>query len=242
MSEDINKDAYLAGRLIRWGLTVRAQPAHEQEYQQLIGRFESDLVFRALVRETVAGLGLSVLAASGRGFVLAPDGESPFLMAPTSFRGRAFQNSDERLLNGLVQVGVAATVFPRAEDLEASDTLTRPPITVAEVEEQLRSLSLRFEEATKGKPDPEATGLYEAWRVYQKYRPVKETNDGRQAPLSTRRIIQANLEQLVAQGCFLEKVFEGEQRFQPTWRYQVLVQELAASQLYEHIQSVLCPS
>lgn len=244
-------DAYRIGRLLQWGLRTRARPAQEPEYAELIEDYLNRAELRAATRETARGLGLLILDASEHGLVLAPEHESVFALTPANFRSHT--TADDRLLDGLVQVAIATTVFPRARDLEEDPDVARPPVTVDEVEDQLRQLCVRLGEEAKSRPDPEssdeATGLYEAWRVYQRRLAILETKDERRARRSTRRIIEHNLERLREFGCFtptratrqLDDFGPGGNRsaWQPTRRYQVLIQELAASRLFDELRTVL---
>src|SRR5690606_22993839 len=135
---------------------------------------------------------------SEHGIVLTPQEDSVFLLKASDYR--ASSRAEDRLLDGLVQVAVATTVFPRARDLEDDIDRPRPPVTVDEVEEQLRALCNRFEEEHRDEPDPRAedeeAGLYEAWRIYSRRFSTKDTRDDRQSRQSTRRIIEYGLEKL----------------------------------------------
>src|SRR6266480_835354 len=96
-------DAYLAGRLIQWGLRVKERPALQAEYKELIDRLQDRSEFRVLVNQLADGLGLRILDWGDHGLALAPVGDSPFALKGASFRpNRA--DADERLLDGLVQV------------------------------------------------------------------------------------------------------------------------------------------
>ena len=164
--------AQAAGRLLHWGLRPHARPAQEPEYQQLVDRYFNDHSFRTIVRQTAEGLGLLVLDVSEHGLVLVPDEDSPFALRGADFRPGASRVED-RMLDGLVQLAIAAAVFPRARDLAEDSDLARPPVTVDEVEDELRSICDRLALQAKGEPDPEAgdeeRGLLEAWRVYQRH-------------------------------------------------------------------------
>ena len=235
-------DVYLAGRLIQWGLSPRAVPLQEPEYQTLIEQYLDAGAFRALVRDLARGLGLMVLDAGPHGIVLAPTIDSVFELRGANFRPTA-SGADDRLLDGLAQLAIAASVFPRAQDLDEESTVARPPVTVDEVDDTLRILCDRIGETHKREPDPvaadETAGLYEAWRVYRRRVSVMETRDDRRASRTTRRIIEYGLERLREAGCFVREERGGEARFQPTWRYQVLVKEFAATAVFERIRDIL---
>lgn len=230
------------GRLLQWGLRPQARPAQEPTYQELIDRYFDDGGFRAAVRETARGLGLEVLDASEHGLVLVPVEDSVFALRPADFRPSASKVED-RMLDGLVQIAIATTVFPRARDLDEDPDLVRPPVTVGEIDAQLRSICDMLAEQARDAPDPEASdeerGLIEAWRVYQRRSEAIATKDARKGTRSTRRIIEHGLERLREFGCFTAIRQGRESAWQPTRRYQIMVQELAATRLYEHVRAVL---
>jgi hypothetical protein len=234
-------DAYAAGRLIQWGLQPRERPAQEPEYLELINRYLDISDFKVLVQSVARGLGLQILDVGEHGLVLAPDGESAFAFRASDFRPG--KTVDERLLDGLVQIAIATTIFPRARDLADDPTLARPPVTVDEVEENLRTVCDRLQEAARGAPDPEASdevaGLEEAWRLYQRRLASMATKDARQAERSTRRIIEYGLERLCEFGCFVRVAAREPTEYQPTWRYQVLVRDLAATTVYQAVRQAL---
>lgn len=239
MSENTGELVYQAARLIQFGLRPKTRPVQDSEYQQLITHYLDHAEFRTIVKEMATGLGMSVLEASELGLVLSPSEDSVFAVHPASILKR--QTPDDRLLDGLVQMAIAATVFPRAQDLEDTSTTARPPVTVDEIEESVRALCQRLDEEAKGRPDPAldegTTGLYEAWRVYNSRSPARETPDKRQAARTTRRIIETNLELLHEWGCFMRTPTEGA--YQSTWRYQVLVKELAATSAHAKVRELL---
>ncbi|MBZ9712471.1 hypothetical protein [Deinococcus multiflagellatus] len=237
---DADDAPYAAGRLVQWGLRNGAHPKRNDEYQALLARYLDRLEFREVVQRFAEGLELEILEASTEhGMVLAPLPGSAFATQASDYRPSS--NEDTRLLDGLVQVAIAATVYPRAMDLLGDPTTVRNPVTVAEIEETLRQLVNRLDEAAKQQPDPvpeEAGGLYEAWRVYKHRQAQRSTKDQRASPFSTHRIIEYALDYLCKQHCFQHK----GQVYRPLWRYQVLVQEHAASRAHAAVKRALNPS
>lgn len=234
--------AWHAGRLLQWGLRPLARPAQEAEYRELVERYFDDGEFRVVVRETADGLGLHVVDVSEHGLVLAPHEDSIFAMKPASFRPGESKVT-VRLLDGLAQLAIATTVFPRARDLDDDADIVRAPVTIDEVESQLRRLCERLAEQARGAPDPsaddEARGLIEAWRVYLQHLDTMETRDTRKAMRATRRVIEFSLERLREYGCFTQVRLGSEAAWQPTRRYQVLVQQLAGTKLFELVRQSL---
>lgn len=239
--EDHN-EAFLAGRLIQWGLDPRSRPSQEPEYQGLINRYLDREEFRRVVQEVSRGLGLHVLDVGEHGLILAPGDESLFAFRPAQFRPTS-ASTDDRLVDGLVQLAIATTIFPRDRDLDEDSSIARPPTTVEEVEGTLRTVCQRLEEASRNRPDPSAAeedlGLYEAWRVFNRRLRAMETRDDRKAQRTTLRAVEYSLEKLREFGCFT-KMTQGEVVFfQPTYRYQVLVKQMAASAAFQALQRMM---
>jgi hypothetical protein len=234
-------DAHRAGRLLQWGLRPRCRPSQEPEYRQLLDRYLDRDDFRAAVREFARGLGVRVLDAGDHGLVLGPAAGSAFALKPAEFRPSS-SAADDRLLDGLVQLAIAATVFPRARDLEEAAEAVRPAVTVDEVEAHLRRLCGRLAEERRDLPDAAAdgaAGLEEAWRVYHRRVAALETRDARKARRTTRRIIEVGLERLREFGCFTKEARVEPARYQPTRRYRVLVGDLAATAIYDRMRRLL---
>ena len=233
-------DVFRAATLIQWGLQPRVRPIQNTEYRELIREYLNRSEFRDVVAEMSDGLGLYVLNVSEHGIVLSPREGSVFWMKASEFRS-SNSSADVRLLDGLIQITIAATVFPRARDLEDDVNRPRPPVTVDEVDDSLRGICARLKEefaTVDPNMDDIRTGLYDAWRVYDNMQSVRETKDGREARNTTSRFIRYNLERLKEFGCFTETRYAGKQAWQPPRRYNVLVQELAASRLFDEVMKI----
>lgn len=236
-----HNDAYNAGRLIQWGLKPKARPVQEQEYKKLIDIYHDRADFRAMLRSFAQGLGLVILSIDEHGLILGPENDSPFAMSPADFMSRtAARITDERLRDGLIMVAIAATIFPKASDLEENAAIARPPVTVKDVDETLQRFCTQFEEQARGNPDPslsdEEEGLVEAWRVYRKLLTAMETSDGRKANRTTGRYIELIFDRLSEFGCFTSQTQEKNIYYQSTYKYQVLVKELAATYAFEKVR------
>jgi len=223
-------------------LQPRQRPAQEAEYRELVDRYHDRSEFRELVKEFVVGLGLEVLDAGDHGIVLSPAAESAFALRPAEFRPGS-STTDDRLLDGLVQLTIAATIYPTSRDLEDEPTRARPPVTIDEIDENLRRLCRGLEQQSLHAPDPaangEEAGLYEAWRVFQSRLSAIETSDRRQSPRATRRIIQYSLDSLCEHGCFLRESRSGRVYYQPTWRYQVQLRQAAALYVFQRVRAAV---
>ena len=246
MSDSDDNDAFLAGRLIQWALRVKAIPFNEEEYRELIDRFIDQPSFRALVRQFAAGLRLTVLEANHRGLFLGTQDDSVFGQKPSDFRGSSSSSAEDRLMDGLVQIAIAATIYPRQQDLDEDSIEAKPPISASEVDEILRTLCA--ENKRRAVDDPYAQsdeidrGLQEAWRVYESRPGVKTTQKGNLSPNSTQALIRRHLQQLVEHGCFAVSKQGTTELYRPTLRYQIQVKELAATKLYRQLQLLLSAS
>ena len=243
MNRTENDDAYLAGRLIQWGLQAKAVPFNHEEYRELIDRYIDRPSFRSLVRQICEGLGLRVLDGNDRGLFLGTQDDSVFALKPSEFRGSSGSSAEDRLLDGLVQVAIAATIYPRHQDLEEDSIEAKPPITVSEVDENLRMICSEYKRRAADEPDVDRDaidrGLQEAWRVYESRPGVKTTQTGKLSPNSTQGVIRRHLQQLVDHGCFVVSRRGDTALYRPTLRYQIQVKELAATRLYHFLQMLL---
>lgn len=234
-------DAYRAGRLIQWGLRTRARPVQEPEYLELIRQYFDSSEFRTAVRHTADGLGLKILDATEHGLFLSPIPDSVFALKPADFRP-GHSSVDDRLLVGLVQIAVAATIFPRQRDLEEPAHVVRQPVTVEEVDANIRMICDGYAEAAKAKGDIAANeslrGMEEAWRIYLKRVPVAQTKGGGVGHKTTHRLIRQTLDRLCELGCFTHEGTE-HPAYRPTMRYQVAVKELAAEEVFRRVQEAL---
>jgi len=236
-----DRDGHRAGRLIQWALRPQAIPFNEPEYRELINRYLERQEFRSLVREVVDGLGMTVLDVTDRGVFLGTEDDSVFALKPSSFRAGQ-TSADDRLLDGLVQVAIAAAIYPKQRDLDEEVTDARSPVTVEDVDRVLREMYEGHKRAASAEADPESSdveqGLVEAWRVYESRPSVGMTPQGRRSAHSTQGLIEKHLEQLVEYGCFTANRQAKGVAYRPTLRYQVLVRELAATKLYQRINQL----
>jgi hypothetical protein len=229
-----------AARLIQWGLRVRARPAQEPDYKRLVDLYHDDPGFRGAVRAVADGLGLVLVDVGELGAIVAPLHDSVFALRGADFRP-ASSTVEDRLLDGLIQLAIAATVFPSSRDLEDDPAIARPPITIGEIEDSLRALCERLAEQSRDQPDPieGAEGFEEAWRIYSRRLDAMETKDGSSARRTTRRLVEINLERLREHGGFVRDNRGDEAMYQPTYRYQALVRELAANEALRRVRETL---
>jgi hypothetical protein len=237
--EEQQTDSFLAGRLIQWGLQTNAIPFNEPEYMSLIDRFVDRQAFRSVVRDVANGLGLTVVRVTDRGLFLGSQDESVFALKSGDFRSGV--SGEDRLLDGLVEIAIAATVYPRQRDLDEDSFEAKPPITVAEVDQMLRELATAAKSRSSESDvsgDHVAQGIQEAWRVYESRPAIKKTKNGNFTKDSTHGLIQKHLQLLASHGCFTQTGAKEKLAWRPTLRYQILVKDLAATELYRQFHDL----
>lgn len=235
------RDYQQAGRLLHWGLRPTAFPGNEPEYAEALRRYLDDGEFREAFVYFALGLGLEVVEAAEAGLVLAPSSGSLFRVKMAEYRSST--GADDRLIEGFIHVGIAATVFPTAESLEEATTRRRPAIRVDEVEETLRRVCERLAAEAKDEPDPTReeveAGLIAAWRVYD--RRVAKDSGRRRVGVATEGLIEKTLETLTDAGMFVQRTQQGKTVYQPTFRYQAQIAEFSANAAYRMICHLLQP-
>lgn len=116
-----------AARLIAKGLQVRAVPANDKEYRDLLALYEGQSPFRDLVQDIALGLSLSVLSATARGLILMPaDGDSRFAFRLGDMR--LGMTMEEKALVVLIHTAIAAQFYPTGESLD-DEMYNAPPVT-----------------------------------------------------------------------------------------------------------------
>src|ERR1044072_3995901 len=143
MSDLNDNQHYKAGKLLQYALQPAYVPERNEEYSQLIELYVDDLDFRGMVQQIAKGLGLLILGEPrrNRSIVLAPKPESVFSIRAQEYRAARGYTPDRRLIDGLIHIAIAATVYPRDADLlEDSNIRSTKIVTVDEVEKMLRQI------------------------------------------------------------------------------------------------------
>jgi hypothetical protein len=223
VDSDLVRDA---AHLIALGLTPSKRPTSEPDYARLLRRWQDDPLFERVARDVAAGLGLRFIDVSDYGVTLGATPESPFSLTVADFR--AGLTAEERLLHGLVQVALAAFLYPRAEDLEAESEVQR--VSVRELESFLREAcqALAAEHPPQHDPPVENTELEQAFRIYLRWPAVRKTADDRRAAKTTTGIIAHALARLTEAGLLRHLNDDDGGTYQALRRYRVQVRELAA--------------
>jgi hypothetical protein len=236
MSELRTDDAADAAQLLSYGLQPRLRPAGTAGYAELVSRYQADVGFRDLVGAVADGLGVTVLDVSAAsGVVLAAVPGSPFELRLGDYRANL--SADDRLLHGLVHVGIAAYAFPTPASL-ADDDVRQASVNA--VESFLRSACERLRD--RAGPDGVADDRSEfeqAWRLYLRRQPTRDTADGRVGASTTVGIVKYACERLVTAGMATRVSDRDGGTYRLLSRYRIGVRELAATRTYHVLMQAL---
>jgi hypothetical protein len=175
------------------------------------------------------GLGLVILDVGDFGLVVGAAEDSVFAWRLDDYRANL--GVDERLLHGLVQLGIASFCFPNAESLDASEEQVVHTVSAAAVERDLRETCLRLQQRLGREDVPEAVPELE--RALALYLAQASTKDAKvRARKTTMAMVQTALDKLSEQGLLVlvSEVDGGTYKTQA--RYQIQVRELAAYEGY----------
>jgi hypothetical protein len=231
-------DAALAGELVRLALTPRSNPITDPVYREALEAYLSRPAFREMVHGLAHGLGLRVVEGTERGLIVAPVVDSLFGLPGREFRTRTPQ---DRVLDGLFLLATITACYPRAADLADDPRIARSPITLSQIERVLREAAERVAAqapAGDATPEEQEAGLEPAWRELRRLPEVAATADGRAAARTSKQRIKKLLDRLTELGAFTLTTVGGEDAWQPTYRWQVQIQEYAATALWDEIQRV----
>ncbi|MBI5495512.1 MAG: hypothetical protein HY904_10850 [Deltaproteobacteria bacterium] len=223
-----------AARLIALALVPSNRPLANAEYGQLLARVRTDPAMEAALHEIAVGLGLRVLEVAEGGVILGTTADSPFAMKTADWKDGL--SGDERVLTGLVHVGLAAYVYPRPEELERVDVKA---VSVADLDGFLRDACRRLQELAAGETDPPAehADLEHAWRVYLRWPAVGETAGGGRARKTMQALVRQTLEHLADLGMLRR---QADETYQVLHRFRVQVRELAGHQALDQLRAVAC--
>lgn len=231
-----------AARLIYKGLAPRGRPSADEDYKELLRRYQASDEFRQSVHSVAEGLELRVLDVSQYGIVLSPAEGGLFAMSAADFRAQV--NDKDRGVIALIQVAIAATFFPTAESLNDLDRRP-PPATLRQIRDRLIGLCRELERRYQAAPTPIMDGLLEGWRaILQK--PVLQERAERDGSKGRSRAALSNLDgtiQIVAQrmcehGCLSEERTSDVPLYIALHRYRIQLRDLASNALFALCQEM----
>jgi hypothetical protein len=229
-------DAGAASQLIGYGLQPRLRPASTPLYAQLVERHQGDVGFRDLVEHIADGLGLVVLDVSGAsGITLAAVDGSAFELRLADYRSNL--SADDRLLHGLIHVGIAAYSYPTSASLTEDDVRQA---SVTEVEAFIRAGCMSLQERAGGAdPSTDQPETEQAWRLYLRRQSTRDTADGRVGVSTTTGMVKYAFERLVAAGLATRVSDADGGTYRLLGRYRIGVRELAATTAYRELMDAM---
>ncbi|MCW2717737.1 hypothetical protein [Pseudonocardia sp.] len=219
-------DVRAAAELITFGLARRARPVEGSEYRTLLDRYRTELRFKDVVDTMAEGLGLEVLGTPRAGIVLVPDPGGPFATRLGDLRAMA---EDERLVFGLVLIGIAAYAYPNDIDFDDPETKL---IDIPRIDEFLRAA---IAAADLPADDDRARTAAEVYADLPSFVP---TQTGRRARGCTLRAVEEVCGWLVGQGAAREAPTLGPDTFHLTDRFRLLVGDSAGTSALEALREV----
>jgi hypothetical protein len=227
-------DITAASALIRHALAGRPL-ATGSEYGELFDRYLHHQAFRDLVASVADGLDLAVLQAPPTtGLVLSPNPDSPFRLRFADLRP---WTPDERLVAGLVLLGIAALRFPREEDLDAEGIVRY--VTVGSVEKFMREAIRPL--AIAPTADAKSIEAYarSAAEAYERMPGLLRTEKrGQRKRGCTMRVIEDVFDLLIEQRMARRPARMDDDTLQLTDRFRVHVAEIAGSEALAVLRAV----
>lgn len=215
-----------AARLIAFGLTPQKRPTNDVDYASLISAYHDEPEMQRAMLDICLGLGLRLLDVSEYGVVLGSTVGSPFGLTVQAYQEDL--SGDERLLHGLVHVGLAAYLYPRPEELEAEADVRQ--VTVMELDAFIRELCELAARKAPEKSDAPAQfpDLESAFRVFLRWPATKETESGGRGRHTRHALITRVLGKLTDHGLLQPVRSESGTVYKALRRYRVHVRSLAA--------------
>ncbi|GAA4553362.1 hypothetical protein [Pseudonocardia xishanensis] len=220
-----------AAELVAFGLERRSRPVEGSEYRALLDRYRTELRFRDVVDTMAEGLGLEVLGTPRSGIVLAPEPGGPFATRLADLRT---MDQGERLVFGLVLIGIAAYAYPQDVDFDDPETKL---VDVVKIDEFLRSAidTLKGQEGGEGSPEERARAAAEA---YADMPQLITTQTGRRGRGCTLKAIEDALGWLVDQGAAREAGTLGPDVYHLTDRFRLLVGDSAGGAALDALRAL----
>jgi len=202
----------------------------------LVRAYHDDPEIQRAVADICSGLGLRLLDVSEYGVVLGSATGSPFGLTVQAYQDNL--SGDERLLHGLVHVGLAAYLYPRPEELEAEADVRQ--VTATELDAFLRELCEIAARKAPEKSDAPAQfpDLDNAFRVFLRWPATKETESGGRGRHTRQAIITRVLEKLTEHGLLQPVRSESGTIYKALRRYRIHVRALAAHEALQVLRQI----
>jgi hypothetical protein len=219
-------DVRAAAELIHFGLARRVRPVEGSDYRALLDRYRSELRFKDVVDTMAEGLGLEVLGTPRAGIVLVPDPGGVFVTRLGDLRA---MDANEKLVFGLVLIGIAAYAYPHDVDFDDPETKL---VEVGKVDEFLRTAIAAADLSDAGERARAAA------EVYADLPSLTLTPQGRRARGCTLRSVEEVCAWLVGQGAAREAATLGPDTFHLTDHFRLLVADSAGTAALDVLREV----
>jgi hypothetical protein len=228
-SEDVETAATLIGHVLH------GRPlADGSDYGQQYARYRTDAAFREVVDVIAGGLGLSILGSPATGLVLSPNEGSAFDFRLADLRPS--WDPDERLVAGLVLLGLAALRYPREADL---DEVGSPKIVTIEQVEKFMRDAIKPLAAAQAEPESYETFAASAAEAYERMPGVLRTEKkGQRKKGCTTRVIADVFDLLAEQKMARLAPRYGKDTYVLTDRFRVQVGSIAGSEALKTMRSL----
>jgi hypothetical protein len=232
MTLPLANSAFDAGRLL--GFALRCQnPVTSKDYSDLLRRYDDDTVLRTITDGICDGLGLRALYVGKHGLVLTATDNSPFRLTAENYRSG--MSSEERILQGLIQIAVAAFSFPRAETLAQDDDVQPASVTAQKLAMYIREFAEAEQRKLADAPDQVEAEERAVWREVLAQALTKETSGKRESPKSLTGMCRYALDFLAKQG-FMRLVDEKKGIYQGTSTFRIRLKYHGGHALLEEMR------
>jgi hypothetical protein len=233
--------AYKAGRLFHYAFNIRERPGVQNpEYTQLIQDYQNLSEMRCIFEQLVDACQLEVLEVSPLGVFLAPRlgdhrNASAFCFRLSDYR--SFDDANDRVLHGVIQLVLASYVFPVPERLDDPIDSLGPSVRVPQFVDHLDQVLEQFKRSSSQLPSERV----EEDPIWQQLRSMVlqiPTESGRQPRHTLTRHVQVACSILEREGFFRKQdARPGDpEKYLPLPQYRVHVRHLADHRrLYEFI-------
>jgi hypothetical protein len=233
--------AFKAGRLFHYAFSLRERPGIQNpEYAQLIQDYQNHSEMRSIFDQFVDACLLDILEVSSAGVFLAPKlgdrrNASAFCFRLADYK--TFEDSNDRVLHGVIQLVLASFVFPTPDRLDDPIDSLGPAVRVPQFVDHLDHLLEQFRQSFTQVPSeqPEEDPLWQQLRLMVIQMP---TDSGRQPRHTLMRHAQTACAILEREGFFRkQEPRPGDpEKYIPLPQYRVHVRHLADHRrLYEFI-------
>lgn len=222
-----------AGRLVAFALRPTLLPSAQPEYHALAKRFLSDAAFQRMTESFLGGLGLRVLGVSEAfGLVMGAESDSAFAVRRDDY-GR-LRTTTDRLVQGIIHLAITAWCFPRAEDLNESELVAAPRLTVETLVEHLVQLCEECRRQDGGEDSSPEEELRTAWQAVMALGKYSD-NTGRESFSTLAGKVQHAMAFLVEQGLFKRDDRDNKPGWMARPAFRLHVRELAGHRAWQII-------